>query len=484
MSIFSKLFGPDPETEKQTAFEEIERQFEGAEINQAKAGWLTVRGNNYAMSRKFDMAISDFKGALEYEPNRPLTLVSLGVAYTHNKMWQDGITTLGKARQALPSIENKLFRVAQEHNLHYSIGHAYFFMDNKKLAIEHLNLSLEAMGKLMILIEEPTFSNQDKWVAQQLINGPTVKNTRRLLSNIEVRQTIILGKRENWNSEAKCDVCKKSTSDNVWDIKLRNSSDTTRKNTELFFVCEQCYGEKYGIYPSEERKIPTLKDYIRYSKLSSVARNREFFKIFPKEFWEKIQVNETEVLSLINFILDGKSDFDSMPSDKVSKVLNENSVKIINQIDEYTKKAARGSFTDEFMVPKNSKTGEEVLFYDITIPDKFSTILTEELFIFGTKMLNVLSMEKKSELLKKFKIKDFNDDKFLWDLYMTYAPVTVTALLEDAGVFKRTITPTFPFMIVEKIGLLKYLHWLRKFGVSYEITAPAENLFYPLLLSQ
>lgn len=306
---------------------------------------------------------------------------------------------------------------------------------------------------------------------------------RTIFEGGTVRQTILY--KTKLNPETKCDFCKDIIGDNdVWMIELRNSLDTTRKDTKLLSVCQKCYAEKYGIYPSEERKIPTLKDYIRYSKLSPVARNREFFKIFPKEFWEKIQVSENEVLSLINFILDGKSDFYSMPSDKVSKVLNANSVKIIDQIAEYTKKAARGSFTDEFMVPKNSKTGEEVLFYDATIPDKFSIIRTAELFIFGTKMLNALSRERQDELLKKFNIKDFNDDKFLWDLYMTYAPVTFTALLEEVGVFKTTITPTFPYMIIEKIGLLKYLHWLRKFGVSYEITAPAENIFYPILLSQ
>jgi len=357
-------------------------------------------------------------------------------------------------------------------------------MDNKKFAVKHLNISLEIIGKLMILIEKPTFSNQDKWMAQQLINGPTVKDAWRLLSEIVIRQTIILGKRKNWNSEAKCKICKKLIGDNVWDIELRNSSDTTRKDTELLFVCEQCYGEKYGIYPSEERKIPTLKEYVEYSRLSVAEHNRRFFQIFPKEFWEKIQVSENKVLPLINFILDGESDFYSMPLDKVSKVLNADSVKIIDQIDEYTKKAAKGSFTDEFMMPKDSKTGERVLFYDTTIPDKFSWIRTGELLIFGTEMLNALSGEKQNELLKKFKIKNFNDEKFQRDLYMTYAPVTLTALLEEAGVFKTTITPTFPYMIVEKIGLLKYLHWLRKFGVSYEITAPAENLFYPILLSQ
>lgn len=298
-----------------------------------------------------------------------------------------------------------------------------------------------------------------------------------------VRQTILY--KTKLNPETKCNFCKDIIGDNdMWMIELENSLDATRKDTKLLSVCQKCYAEKYGIYPLEERQIPTSKEYTEYSKLSVVERNRQFFQSFPKEFWKKIHVSEDEVLPLIDFVLDGKSDIYSMSSEEVAKVLNANSLKIIDQIDEYTKKAADGSFSDEFMVPKTSLIGEDVLFYDRTIPDKFSKILSGELLFFGIAMLNVLPNEKKNELLKKFKMNDFNNDKFLRNLYMTYAPVTVTALLEEAGVFKKTITPTFPFMIVRKIGLLKYLHWLRKFGVSYEITAPAENLFYPVLLSR
>src|SRR3989344_2310012 len=152
-----------------------------------------------------------------------------------------------------------------------------------------------------------------------------------------VRQTILY--KTKLNPETKCSFCKDIIGDNdVWMIELRNSLDTTRKDTKLLSVCQKCYAEKYGIYPLEERQIPTPKDYAEYSKLPIAERNRQFFQSFPKEFWKKINVSEDKELPLIDFMFDGKSDIYSMSSEEVAKVLNANSLKIIDQIDEYTKK--------------------------------------------------------------------------------------------------------------------------------------------------
>ena len=170
-----------------------------------------------------------------------------------------------------------------------------------------------------------------------------------------------------------------------------------------------------------------------------------------------------------------------MTSNERKKVLNKDTVKIVNQIDEYTKKVA-DSFSDEFKIPKTSLVGENVLFYDQTIPDKQSKVLYGEVLVFGLKIINALSKEQKDELREHFHILDFTDEKFIRTLKIG-AATSATAFLEGVDVFKRTITPTFPYMVVREIGLLKYLHWLRKFGVSYELTDPAKEFFYRNLLS-
>ena len=244
MSIFSKLFGPDPETEKQTAFEEIERQFEGAEINQAKAGWLTMRGNSYAMSRKFDMAISDFKEALEYEPDRPTTLVSLGGAYNHNKMWKDGISKLEKAKEFVSSIENDLIRAGQEHNLYYELGHAYFFSGNKQKAFEHLSVSLSEASALGVYKDCGDIGEKE-WVA--------IRSMRK-------------------NAELLCARIKKEEERNEVSI-MRGS---------------------FEVSPPEYSGFEEF--FTKYYKDSSFTeQNKYILSIFPVDFWKNIDVSFKDV---------------------------------------------------------------------------------------------------------------------------------------------------------------------------------------------
>ena len=183
MSFLKKIFSPDPEIEKQATFQEIERQFKGDEINKAKAGWLTMRGNNYGMSRKLDKAISDFEEALQYEPNRPSTLVSLGAAYNHKRRWEDGISALEKAKGFLSSIESDFHRSTQEHNLYYELGNAYFFTDNKEQAIQNLYAALEAVDRMKTLRKQGKVDDEE-WEAAQRMLAPMIKNTEWLLAKI------------------------------------------------------------------------------------------------------------------------------------------------------------------------------------------------------------------------------------------------------------------------------------------------------------
>ena len=187
MNFFSKLFTPpDPETEKQTAFENIERVYEGDKvINQQKASWLTMRGNNYGVRGKLDMAISDFKEALGYEPNRPSTLVSLGGTYTHNKMWKDGIAILEKAENFLSHIEDDAMREMEKQLLYYELGTAYFFSDNIKKSIANLSQSISSAVGLGVYKDCGDIST-DEWAKI----SHAKRNAEQLLKKIKDTQNI------------------------------------------------------------------------------------------------------------------------------------------------------------------------------------------------------------------------------------------------------------------------------------------------------
>ncbi len=131
------------------------------------------------------MAISDFKEALQCEPNRPFTLVSLGGAYNHKKAWKEGISILEKAKEFLSSVESDFLRGTQEHNLYYELGHAYFFTDDKKLAVENLVKSSEAADKLKKLYSEGSITEKE-WTGVERMLAPMVKNTEWLLSRIRL----------------------------------------------------------------------------------------------------------------------------------------------------------------------------------------------------------------------------------------------------------------------------------------------------------
>ena len=95
-------------------------------------------------------------------------------------------------------------------------------------------------------------------------------------------------------------------------------------------------------------------------------------------------------------------------------------------------------------------------------------------------MLSALTNERRKELSEKIVVNDFANKELQKNLTI-WADITTTALLEEEGVFKKTIYPTMSSMVVRKLGLLKYLHWLRKFQTNSNLTRLAET-FYPLLL--
>lgn len=265
MGIFQKIFGPDPETEKVVAFEEIERQFSGDDVNKAKAGWLTMRGNNYGTHNNFDKAIADFNEALQFEPNRPSTLVSLGGSYNHKKMWKDGISTLEKAKEFLPRIESDAMRTMEEHILHYELGNAYFFLDDKQNAVINLSLSLKATTAIGVYKDCGDVSEKE-WASIR----PTKKNAELLLSQIHSEQ-------ERGTVSIMQEPVEISPLEYVgfeeFFTKYYKDTSTTEQNKYILSIFPNIFWKKIGV---------SFEDVLKHADIFFQSDNTEFIKAVAK----------------------------------------------------------------------------------------------------------------------------------------------------------------------------------------------------------
>ena len=190
MGFLSKIFGTDFESQKRVAFEEIDRQFDAEKVSSARALWLTMRGNDLSTHRRFEQAIKDFKEALQLEPNRVPTIISLGMAYSHYKgMYKEAIDVLENAENLLKLADNPMYNAPlfnmQIHNLYYALGNSYFFMDNKEKAIQYLTKSLETIERLRTSKEAGAISEKE-WEEVQKMIVPAVKNIEWLLAKIRM----------------------------------------------------------------------------------------------------------------------------------------------------------------------------------------------------------------------------------------------------------------------------------------------------------
>ena len=104
MGILSRLFasGSDDrqrDDDKRQNFKELERLYTGDSemINNAKALWLTSRGNYYGERGDLDQAILDFKEAITFKPDHIPAFLGLGVAYKYKRMFQEALAVLRNA---------------------------------------------------------------------------------------------------------------------------------------------------------------------------------------------------------------------------------------------------------------------------------------------------------------------------------------------------------------------------------------------------
>src|SRR3989344_3980882 len=140
MGFLSKIFGANPETEKENQFKEIERQFVGKfELgNLHKAQWLTNRGNDFRQQNQFDQAIKDFRDAIKINPSHIHAHISLGMVYAKQGMLKEAIDILEEAPKDISG-----FNVYYIHELLSALGMMYMEIGNKEIAIEYFEKSLK-----------------------------------------------------------------------------------------------------------------------------------------------------------------------------------------------------------------------------------------------------------------------------------------------------------------------------------------------------
>ena len=140
MGFLSKIFGTNPETEKENKFQEIERQFvDKFELaNLHKAQWLTNRGNGFRQRGQFDQAIKDFRDAIKLNLNHIHAHISLGMVYAKQGMLKEAVDILEKAPK-----ESNGFNDYYVHELLSALGMMYMEMGNKEKAVDYFEKSLK-----------------------------------------------------------------------------------------------------------------------------------------------------------------------------------------------------------------------------------------------------------------------------------------------------------------------------------------------------
>lgn len=190
MGFLSKIFGTNPETEKENKFKEIERQFVGKlELaNLHKAQWLTNRGNDFRQHNQFDQAIKDFRDAIKFNSNHIHAYISWGMVYAKQGMLKEAIDVLEKAPK-----ENTGFNVYYIHELLSALGVMYMEIGDKEKAIEYFEKSLKVYNDIQFnsaIIElqkthkKSAKGHEQEWEERE-INIEMVATAKELLKQLK-----------------------------------------------------------------------------------------------------------------------------------------------------------------------------------------------------------------------------------------------------------------------------------------------------------
>lgn len=202
MGFLSKIFGTNPETEKENKFKEIERKFVGKlELaNLHKAQWLTNRGNDFRQHNQFDQAVEDFKGAIKFNPNHIGAYLSWSMVYTKKGMLKEAIDILEKAPK-----ENTGFNVYRIHELLSALGVLYMEIGNKDKATDYFEKSLKiyddikfnsAITELQKTHKKSAKGHEQEWEERE-INTEMVETAKESLKQLKQEselQVVFFGK--------------------------------------------------------------------------------------------------------------------------------------------------------------------------------------------------------------------------------------------------------------------------------------------------
>lgn len=165
------------EKQKNLKFKELESQyFDNIELlNSIKAAWLTSRGNNFGLQNELDMAIKDFKEAIELNPNHIPAHEALGIAYREKKMFQSALDVLNNAPKKL-IISGRDFGDAQLADIYSDIGSVYYAMGDKKMTIEFAKKTLSALDS----------HDREEYIKESNLDG----NNMLLKRDVELREIL------------------------------------------------------------------------------------------------------------------------------------------------------------------------------------------------------------------------------------------------------------------------------------------------------
>lgn len=190
MGFLSKIFGTNPEAEKESKFKEIENQFIGKLelVNLHKAQWLTNRGNDFRQRGQFDQAIKDFRDAIKLNPNHIHAHISWGMVYAKQGKLKEAIDVLEKAPK-----ETNGFNVYYVHELLSALGVMYMEIGDKEKAIEYFENSLKvyddikfnsAIMELQKIHRKSAKGHEQEWEERE-INTEMVATAKELLKQLK-----------------------------------------------------------------------------------------------------------------------------------------------------------------------------------------------------------------------------------------------------------------------------------------------------------
>jgi len=233
---------------------------------------------------------------------------------------------------------------------------------------------------------------------------------------------------------------------------------------------------------SDENTIP-INDFVlssdckEYVNITPTQRNIKILEIFPPEFYEKLGLPLEEVLLNADLLVNKGTpllksihpeSFDK-PIELNNKWLAKNAVKIIAAIEEDTKLGGE----------LNSRDYDN---RDTEFIKRQAVITHGELVIFGLKMFDVLPEDKKKQILLLNKNRQKTSSKDLDDVVISiWAQYLIMELFDKSDIYKVTLKPVFFFSVVNKLGLLDAIYWVRKFQEDPKFPIWA-NGFYDVLV--